>query len=402
VYPHEPTQFKENQKMNPNKKTILIAVGTILTVTLGAFGSYSLIKYLYPDKTAQTNNTQSTPTPSAKPIDAMSYCPLNGKKYSVDDQLRWEQKRPVAVMIENHPESRPQSGLSSADIVYEAVAEGGITRFMGVFLCDPSPQWTGPVRSARTYFLDWLLEYDAFYAHVGGANTEGPANALGQIKEYGVKDFEGLSESLQQGWQRIPDRNPDVALEHTMYLDIERLRKYAMDTFKWGVEINEARWDATFEKGKYTDLPGVVSTSESTPAAELSYGFWDQSTNLFGVKWTFDSASNTYKRQMAGTVHVDKNTNQQVAVTNVIVMVQDQSNADDGYTNNLHLLYKTIGKGNAYISANGKMTKVFWSKSGRTAKTKFIDATGKEVQLPRGKIWISVVPTFNEESIKVL
>src|SRR3990167_5561473 len=60
-------------------------------------------------------------------------CPLNGKKYTKAERQIWEERRPLGVMIENHQESRPQSGLSRADIVYEAIAEGGITRFMAGF-----------------------------------------------------------------------------------------------------------------------------------------------------------------------------------------------------------------------------------------------------------------------------
>src|SRR3990167_4880086 len=111
-------------------------------------------------------------------------CPLNGAKFTRAEKNIWESRRPLAVMIENHLEARPQSGLSDADIIYEAVAEGGITRFMGLFYCQAAAFETilGPVRSARTYFLDWASEYSfPLYAHVGGANTPGQANALGQI-----------------------------------------------------------------------------------------------------------------------------------------------------------------------------------------------------------------------------
>ncbi len=98
-------------------------------------------------------------------------CPLNGQMYAKSERDTWEKRRPLAIMIENHADSRPQSGLSRADIVYEAVAEGGITRFMGIFYCDIAYSQTkvAPVRSARTYFLPWVLEYDALYNHVGGA-----------------------------------------------------------------------------------------------------------------------------------------------------------------------------------------------------------------------------------------
>ena len=95
-------------------------------------------------------------------------CPINGKFYTKQEEELWAKRRPLAVMIENHEEARPQSGLSTADVVYEAVAEGGIARFMGVFYCGIAAQsvLVAPVRSARTYFLPWVLEYDGLYNHV--------------------------------------------------------------------------------------------------------------------------------------------------------------------------------------------------------------------------------------------
>ena len=91
-------------------------------------------------------------------------CPLNGAYFTKGEREVWEKRRPLAVMIENHADSRPQSGLSRADVVYEAVAEGGISRFLAVFYCGAAagsakPYDVGPVRSARTYFLDWASEY---------------------------------------------------------------------------------------------------------------------------------------------------------------------------------------------------------------------------------------------------
>ena len=136
-------------------------------------------------------------------------CPLNGEKFTREEKEIWSTRRPLTVMIENHLDSRPQSGLSNADIVYEAVAEGGITRFMGVFYCNAvkgasNKYDVGPVRSARTYFLDLASEYADYplYTHVGGANcsavkdpvtgrqigpctTNKKALAIEQIAEYG-------------------------------------------------------------------------------------------------------------------------------------------------------------------------------------------------------------------------
>jgi len=392
---------KITNTMTP-KKAVLVSLSGLLVMSGAIYGSYSVTKYLITPSNAQnTDQVSQSASPVAKPVDAESFCPLNGKKYTLDDQVRWETKHPVAVMIENHPESRPQSGLSAADMVYEAVAEGGITRFMAVFLCEQAPQLVGPVRSARTYFLDWLSEYNAYYAHVGGANTDGPADSLQQIIDYGIKDFEGLSENLQQGWQRDRNRLPDVALEHTMYLDIERLRKFAKDTWNWDAKINGTRWDTTFEKYTFTDEQSPYAPIEATSAATISYEFWPKSSGMFGVEWGYDPTSKVYKRNMAGRPHADKNTDKQIEFSNIVILLQEQTNANDGYINNLHLLYKTIGKGNGWVINYGKAEKAIWSKSGRTARTKFTNSQGKEIPLARGKTWISIVPTFSEEAIVI-
>ena len=121
-------------------------------------------------------------------------CPINGEMYTKAQKDLWMTKRPIVAVIENHLESRPQSSLSKADVVYEAIAEGGVTRFMAMFYCGIAAYDIGlaPVRSARTYFVDWVSEYDALYNHVGGAGrcsddtVDERAKALCQIGKYGI------------------------------------------------------------------------------------------------------------------------------------------------------------------------------------------------------------------------
>src|SRR5258708_37607972 len=117
-------------------------------------------------------------------------CPLTGVKYGKDQAAWWKSHEPLGVMIENHTDARPQSGINAADVTYEAVAEGGITRTLNIFYCQDAGI-VGPVRSARTYFLDFVSEYGNYplYAHVGGANSSGPADALGQIITYGWNQY---------------------------------------------------------------------------------------------------------------------------------------------------------------------------------------------------------------------
>src|SRR5258708_15893408 len=115
-------------------------------------------------------------------------CPLNGKLYTQVEADAWSKRRPLAVMIENHPDARPQSGLSNADMVFEAMAEGGVTRFMAFFYCDAQAEdvTLAPIRSARQYFFELASGFNRpMYVHVAGAYTPGPADALGHIADAG-------------------------------------------------------------------------------------------------------------------------------------------------------------------------------------------------------------------------
>ena len=113
-------------------------------------------------------------------------CPLNGELNTKTNKALWEKRRPLGIMVENTLEARPQSGLSNADVIFEVVAEGGITRFLSVFYCQDA-EMVGPVRSARVYFVDFISGFgeSPLYAHVGGANTPGPADAIGHLSKMG-------------------------------------------------------------------------------------------------------------------------------------------------------------------------------------------------------------------------
>src|SRR3990167_7693043 len=125
-------------------------------------------------------------------------CPLNGQLFTAVEKDAWTRRRPLVVMIENSPDARPHSGIIRADIIYEAVAEGGVTRLMPVYYCDAQRDDVaiGPVRSVRSYFLDWASEYGEtpLFGHVGGANcsadpggpckTNKKAQAIEQLSSY--------------------------------------------------------------------------------------------------------------------------------------------------------------------------------------------------------------------------
>lgn len=319
-------------------------------------------------------------------------CPLNGNLHTKPAKEQWDKRRPLAVMIENHQESRPQSGLSSADVVYEAVAEGGITRFMAVFLCSFGEAQVGPVRSARTYFLDWLSEYDALYAHVGGANTPGPANALGQIIDYDIKDLNQFGIGYPTFWRDYQRLGRPVATEHTMYSTTNKLWDIGAKK-GWGVaDALGVRWDKNFVPWKFLKKDDAVN---GTVANKIDVNFWESQT-AYKVEWNFDQACNCYKRKNAGEDHTDLNTKKQLSPTTVIIQFMKESRANDGYEGNAHLLYANKGpqapSGRALVFMNGKVIKGTWNKANRLGRETFKDESGKEISLLPGQIWIQTVP----------
>lgn len=314
-------------------------------------------------------------------------CPLNGRMHTKAARASWEKRRPLAVMIENHEESRPQSGLSSADVVYEAVAEGGITRFMAIFLCNLSDIQVGPVRSARTYYLSWLGEYnDPLYAHVGGANTPGPADALGQIIKYKVLDLNQFSIGFPTFWRDYQRLGHPVATEHTMYSTTQKL---------WEVGAKRG-WTASASAGLTEWSKGFIpwkvkDDKAATAAKTITVNFWESQPD-YKVEWNYDPTTNSYKRKNGGSDHTDLNNKKQIEPKNVVIQFQKESHANDGYPGNVHLLYGTEGTGKALFLIDGQVTEGKWAKTSRTARTKYTDGAAKEIIFNKGQIWIETVP----------
>src|SRR3989339_735506 len=323
-------------------------------------------------------------------------CPLNGQMLSKTEGKIWETQRPLGMMIENHKEARPQSGLSSADIVYEAVAEGGITRFLAIYYCQ-SASYVGPVRSARMYFLKFLEGYGQYplYAHVGGANTPGPANALGYISELGWSSYNDLNQfsvPFPYFW-RDYERLKNVATEHTVYTSTKKLWQYAKDKRELtNVDEDGVRWDKGFLAWKFED---DAKASDRGKVVKIDFGFWDNLASDFSVIWNYDSRTNSYKRTNGGKPHFDKNTGKQLEAKNIAVMFAKESPANDGYEGG-HILYKNVGSGDLLFFKNGKVVKGTWTKETEEDNIKFFDSNNEEISIVRGQVFIEMLPIGNK------
>jgi hypothetical protein len=301
-------------------------------------------------------------SPSPSPSPATLVAPLTGLQ--VAPELA---QRPVsAVVIENHPDARPQSGLQDAGVVYEANAEGGITRFLAFFQ-DNRPASLGPVRSLRTYFVDWALEFNAPVAHAGGN-----ADALDLVKPLGMKDLNALS-SAAGGFFRTTDRYAP----HNLYTTSDRLDTL-LKQFGFGAFAPFA------QSPRKADAPNANAPH---PKIHIEYSY-----SGYQVDYTYDPTTNDYARNMAGAPHVDRNTGKQIHVKNVVVQMMPTSY---GFTRigEDTVIMKTVGRGQGWVMRDGDVVPITWVKDSHSARTKLLDAAGKDVPLDPGNTWYSIVPT---------
>lgn len=388
------------------KLSIILSIAGLYLISTGlSFAAFNFILGKEGNIGITSPVAKVSPSPKVKykvdpSIPRDQECPLDGVKYTKNEKDIWDARRPLAVMVENSDEARPHSGISRADITYEVLAEGWITRLMAIFYCNtPFENITiAPVRSARTYFIDWVSEYDALYTHVGGANTIGGnseitdprVDALSQIDRYGIKD-------LDQFGIGYPDcyRNPDrldhpVATEHTMVCFSDNLYKIGEKRGWTNIDRKGISWDKNFTKWSFKEdsKEGDRGTVNSAKIV-FSEGY-----DKYDVLWEYDKTNNLYKRINGGIPHIDLETKEQLTAKNVVVQLTKLVGAVDDLG---HLLFVTIGSGKALVFQDGNVTVGTWAKKTRIGKTMYYDSTGQEIKFNRGNIWIEIIP--NEKQI---
>lgn len=333
------------------KKKILVVV--LVLLLLGAAGT-GLAFALKPAKKAAPVAQKAVPTPEApKPTTEPSK--LTGVAVPIGTNAR-----PVtAIMIENSPDARPQSGLINSGVVFEAIAEGGITRFLTLHQED-TPDYIGPVRSVRPYYLDWLQGFDAAVAHAGGS-----ADALSKIKSDNVKDLDQFANA--NSYMRVNNRYAP----HNLYTSMAK-----MD------DLNKAKG---YTSSTYDGFPRKEDGAKVTPtAATLDFAI---SSYLYNAHYDYDAATNTYKRSEGGKPHVDEKSGVQLSSKVVIAIVMNYGIAANGVNSS----YNSIGTGHCYIFQDGQVTEGTWTKSDRKKQITFTDAAGAPIKLNAGQTWISAV-----------
>ncbi len=267
---------------------------------------------------------------------------------------------PLAVMIDNHPDARPPSGLEDANLVYEAEVEGYYTRLMAVFASDDKIAKIGPIRSARPYFVDWADELGAVYGHCGGS-----PEALVDIEQKGLTDFNEFY-SGRYFW-----RSTDRVAPHNIYTSSDNYQSFL---------TAENVATSTYASWQYkADSP--ISNPSSTDEISINYQVPE-----FRVKWVYDKTDNDYVRYYSDQPQLtaDKNL---LAAKNVVIEIVPATVIDA----DLRLAMQDVGAGDATICLDGACQKGHWEKQSSAARTKLTYLSGEEVKFNAGPTWVEVM-----------
>ncbi len=335
-----------------SKKTKIIIAVITLVLLLGG-GSFLFIKFF-------NAGTKEKPDDSKEEV----------KKIQIVDED--SKSRPIAVMINNIGTARKyHAGLQDAYMVYEMIVEGGLTRLMAVYK-DADTARIGSIRSARHYYLDYALENDAIYVHWG--YSEYAQNDITKLK---VNNLNGLVYGDKYFWR---DKDLPVSSEHTAYTSMELIKK----------GIKKLGYRTETNKGtllKYSaDNIDLKNMEGAIPASTVSIPYSSSVT----TEYVYDSENQVYKRSVNKTAHTDYETKKQYTAKNIITYQVDNYTIDGDAKDRQEL--NNIGSGDGYYISNGYAIPIHWSKSSRTARTKYTLTNGQELVVNDGNTYIQIQP----------
>jgi hypothetical protein len=313
--------------------------------------------------------TEPTPTyaPRASPTLERSYdhCPLTGLEMS-DPALAM--RRPLDIKIDNYPGSRPPSGIHRADVVFEHFAEGAITRFSAIFLCQDADQ-VGPVRSTRLIDVEHLADmFDAVLVHYGAANR-----VLPMIREAGFPDMDGYFGA--SGFFNAPGR-------------VSPFNKYC---------ATPALWQAAEEKGwqRPADRPGFVfsrSMEADVQVSQIKVLYAPQNR----ARWDYDPERGLYLRYADDQPHIEESTGGQLTAVNVVVVQarHTETDIDEGY-GSFSIRIDLLGEGSAMLFRDGLALAGRWVREDERDMIQFLDEADNPIPFKPGNVWIQVVPDMD-------
>jgi len=298
----------------------------------------------------------------------------------ISDEVR--DSRPIAVMVENSPDSRPQSGLIYADMVFEVVDEGGVTRYVAVF-SSYDAEIVGPVRSARIYYAEIARSFDPIYAFWGTYKEAYPV-----IEDMGLDVLTTLGEPLpavssivantSSGWR---DYSRSNITEHTAFMSTIKLKEEAAD---YGYSLEGGQSPLRFKIDAVDSERGDISN--------ININF---SYDTYRVDFEYNRENNNYLKFTGGAPHTDYETGKRIAVNNVIVMITSIEGPIDQWG---HMAVRTTGTsdiGKAFFFMDGNVIEGTWERTSAFDPFKYKDDDGNIVLFNRGSTWVALIQDTN-------
>ncbi len=330
-------------------------------------------------KVEKVTDTESEVIPETGPV-------VNGPEFTnpltgLESEVDLSKKRPISIMVNNIGASLPQSGISYADILFECLAEGGITRLMMISTEYEKLPKVGSVRSARDYYIDYAESFNCIFIHAGGSTY-----AYDTLANRGTNRIDGVNGPSPAGtFARDKDRlNAGYASEHTLFLQGGEAIKNAIESLAYNTEKAEG-YETPMVFKPWGETAGFESLATHIGVTVSSYQY---------VDYVYNDETGEYLRyQYNGDKHMDSATETQLSFKNVILMYNDSGKISGDTKNRIWM--QTTGEGDGYYITNGSYTPIKWKKDNHDSVIKYYLPDGTELQFNRGKTMINVIDKSN-------
>ena len=308
--------------------------------------------------------------PAPEPVYSGPVNPLTGLP-SVNDMAN---RRPLAIMINDHRVAQPQLGVSQADIIYETLVEGGITRMLALFMDVSNVGEIGSIRSSRLYYVDIAQSYDAVFIFAGGS-----PQAYTALSDRNITRLDGVNGKLTDIFYRDKQRLLTMSSEHTMVTTGALITKY-LPTYNFRLEHNSGYKTVLSFKEDGTPADGK-------PALDFAVKFSSSKNTTF----SYIADDKLYYLGQFGSSYRDGNNNAQLAFTNVLILKTSVSGIAGDTAGRLNI--RTTGNGSGYFVCGGKYIEINWSRADNSSQFKYTLKDGSDLVLGRGKTYICIIPS---------
>jgi len=298
------------------------------------------------------------------------------KKLTIVDEE--SKSRPYAVMINNNHSAWPQCGIQDAYLVYEIIAEGGITRMLALYK-DQDTAKIGSVRSARHYFLDYANENDAIFVHWGGS-----PQAYNKLSS--IDSIDGIA---LEGSVFFRDKTLDRDYEHTGFTSMENVKEYAEKQGYTRDTNKELLLNYSVDEIDMASLEGAEPATE----IEIEYSYYHSTS------YEYDAENKVYKRSMSGEYNVDLETGEQYTAKNIIIYEVRNYTLNDGENKGRQEL-ENVGSGSGYLITGGYSVPIIWEKTSHNEQTVYSYTNGEEIKVNDGNTFIQICPVGSDITIE--